>query len=86
MTTYKVICDCCGRNITDATYKIKFELPLRYPAAIIPCCGDYSMTCQRIERTPKEYDLCGDCFDKAKLEFENAFLKKPIGAVIETRK
>lgn len=83
MTTYKVICDCCGRNITDAAHKIKFEVPGYYNIMETACCCDYSV--QRINRTPKEYDLCGDCFDEAKLKFENAFLKKLIGAVIETQ-
>lgn len=84
MTTYKVVCDCCGRNITEAPFKIRFEVPGYYNSMVAACCVDYSV--QRINRTPKEYDLCGDCFDKAKSEFENAFLKKPTDVVIETRK
>lgn len=84
MTTYKVICDCCGRNITDAAFKIRFEVPNYHNSMVTGCCCDYSI--QRIVRTPKEYDLCGDCYDDVQLEFENVFLKKERGAVIITRK
>lgn len=66
MTTY-INCDNCGKDVTDAPHKIKFEPVSRlYP---VGGCGCFENQ-QKIERFPMNFDLCGECYDKALRKFQ----------------